>query len=194
MKRHFYVSDDLDDLEIIEQQLKQAGIATPQIHVLSEDDAGVKAHRLNDVEAVLRKDVVHGTERGALFGAIGAALILIVASVTGITDAITWVPPIFLAVVVLGFCTWEGGLIGIQEPHSDFIRFRDSLRAGNHILVVDVGPQQEHILLKVTGEHPKLTPAGEGKAAPGWFISACGKFEQMIKGTVWRQHSNAIDK
>ena len=61
MKRHFYISDDLDDLEIIEHQLEGAGVITPQIHVLSEDDAGIKAHRLNDVEAVLRKDVVHGT-------------------------------------------------------------------------------------------------------------------------------------
>lgn len=186
MKRHFYISDDLDDLEIIEQQLEQAGVSTPQIHVLSEDDAGVKAHRLNDVEAVLRKDVVHGTERGAIVGIIGAGLILGVTWLTGIAATITWVPPIFLAVIVLGFCTWEGGLIGIQEPHTDFLRFRDTLRAGNHVLVVDVSQEQEHILLQVTGEHPKLTPAGEGPSAPGWFIGIRGKFEQLIKGTAWR--------
>ncbi len=186
MKRHFYVSNDLDDLEIVARQLEHAGIKTPQIHVLSEDDAGVKAHRLNDVEAVLRKDVVQGTARGAIVGAIGAALILCAAWLTGITEGITWLPPAFLAVVVLGFCTWEGGLIGIQEPHSDFVRFRDSLRAGNHILVVDISPEQEQSLLKVAGEHPKLTHAGEGRAAAGWFIGARGKFEQLVKGTAWR--------
>ncbi len=186
MRRHYYISDDLDDLEIIETQLEDAGVTTPQIHVLSEDDAGVQAHRLNDVEAVLRKDVVNGTERGAVVGIIGAAIILIAAWATGIAATITWVPPIFLAVIVLGFCTWEGGLIGIQEPHSDFIRFRDILRSGKHVLVVDVSQTQEHILRRVTGEHPKLAPAGEGPAAPGWFIGARAKFEQMIKGTAWR--------
>jgi len=186
MKRHYYISDDLDDLETIEHQLEEAGVTTPQIHVLSEDDAGVKAHHLNEVEAVLRKDVVHGTERGAVIGVIAAALVLFAAWATDITATITWVPPIFLAVIVLGFCTWEGGLIGIQEPHADFIRFRDSLRAGKHILVVDVSQAQEHILLQVAGKHPKLTPAGEGLAAPGWFLGARGKFEQMIKGTAWR--------
>jgi hypothetical protein len=186
MKRHFYISDDLDDLESIEKQLEDAGVTTPQIHVLSEDDAGVQAHHLNDVEAVLRKDVVHGTERGAVVGAIGAAIILLAAWATGITATITWVPPIFLAVIVLGFCTWEGGLIGIQEPHADFVRFRDSLHSGKHVLVVDVSQAQEHILLRVTGQHPKLTPAGEGHAAPGWFLGARARFEQMIKGTAWR--------
>lgn len=186
MKRQFYISDDLDDLELIEQQLEAAGVTTPQIHVLSEDDAGVKAHHLNEVEAVLRKDVVHGTELGAVVGVIGAAIILLAAWATGIAATITWVPPVFLAVIVLGFCTWEGGLIGIQKPHADFVRFQDSLRSGKHVLVVDVSLDQEHILHRVTSEHPKLTPAGEGQAAPGWFIGARGKFEQMIKGTAWR--------
>lgn len=188
MKRHFYISDDLDDLEIIEKQLEDAGVTTPQIHVLSEDNAGVKAHRLNDVEAVLRKDVVHGTELGAVVGVLGAAIILLAAWATGIADTITWVPPVFLSVIVLGFCTWEGGLIGIQKPHSDFVRFQDTLRSGKHVLLVDVSTDQEHILHQVTGAHPKLAAAGEGHSSPGWFLGARAIFEQMIKGTAWRQH------
>jgi hypothetical protein len=186
MKRHYYLSDDLDDLELIERQLEAAGVTTPQIHVLSEDDAGVKAHHLNEVEAVLRKDVVHGTERGAIVGAVGAAIILFAAWATGISATITWVPPIFLAVIVLGFCTWEGGLIGIQQPHADFVRFQDSLHSGKHVFFVDVYPAQEDTLRRVIGEHPKLAPAGEGPAAPGWFIGARTRFESMIRGTAWR--------
>jgi hypothetical protein len=186
MKRHYYISDDLADLELIQQQLENAGFIKPQIHVLSEDDAGVKAHHLNYVEAVLRKDVIGSTERGAIAGAIGAAVILGATWATGIADVLTWVPPIFLAVIVLGFCTWEGGLIGIQAPHSDFIRFRDNLQAGKHVLVVDANTAQEHTLRQVTSEHPRLTPAGEGSPAPGWFMSVRGKLEQMMKGTAWR--------
>lgn len=186
MKRHFYISDDLDDLELVEEQLETAGVTTPQIHVLSEDDAGVKAHRLNDVEAVLRRDVVHGTERGAVVGIIAAAIVLLAAAATGIADTITWVPPTFLAVIILGFCTWEGGLIGIQAPHSDFVRFQDTLRSGKHVLLVDVSQDQEHILQQVTGAHSKLSAAGEGHSTPGWFLGARAKFEQLIKGTAWR--------
>lgn len=189
MQRHFYISDDLDDLEIIEHQLEDAGVNTPQIHVLSEDDAGVKAHRLNDVEAVLRRDVVHGTELGALVGVCTAALILAIAWATGIAETITWVPPVFLSIIILGFCTWEGGFIGIQQPNHDFKRFEDTLRSGKHVLLVDVSAHQEHILQQVTSEHPKLRPAGEGHSTPGWFLGLRKLFETTIKDTAWRTTS-----
>ena len=45
-----------------------------QIHVLSHDDAGVAKHdHLHPVEAVLKKNVVHGTEVGAVIGVIGGS-------------------------------------------------------------------------------------------------------------------------
>jgi hypothetical protein len=34
--RHYFISDSLDDLEVFEEQLEAAGVATPQIHVLSQ--------------------------------------------------------------------------------------------------------------------------------------------------------------
>ena len=181
MKRHYYISDDLDDLEIVERDLENAGVTTPQIHVLSEDDAGLEEHHLHQVEAVLKKDVVHGTEMGAVVGVIGAAAVLGIAYMSGITETYTWVPAIFLAIVVLGFCTWEGGLIGIGEPHVDFKRFQDDLHAGKHILFVDVNPDQESILRRVIGEHPKLQDAGEGASTPGWVVGAQNKFAAFMK-------------
>ena len=181
MKRHYYISNDLDDLEIIEKQLEKNGVSTPQIHVLSEDDSGVQSHHLHQVEAVLKKDVVHGTELGAVVGAIAAAAILIAAGLSGLTETYTWVPPIFLAVIVLGFCTWEGGLIGIQEPHTDFRRFREDLEQGRHILFIDVDPEQEKILRDVVSEHPKLQDAGEGSSTPRWVVSAQNRWARFMQ-------------
>jgi hypothetical protein len=172
MKRHFYISTDLDDLEHVEQDLERAGVSTPQIHVLSEDDAALDEHHLHKVEGVLKKDVVHGTEIGAIIGVIAAAAILALAYFSGLTETYTWVPPIFLSVVVLGFCTWEGGLIGIQEPHVDFKRFQDQLHEGKHVLFVDVPLDQEDILTSVIANHPKLESAGEGASTPGWVVGA----------------------
>jgi hypothetical protein len=185
MKRHYYVSDDLDDLEEIENQLEAAGVTTPQIHVLSEDDAGLEEHHLHKVEAVLKKDVVHGTEIGAVVGVLGAAIIIGGTWMTGLHETYTWVPAIFLSIIVLGFCTWEGGLIGIQEPHVDFRRFQDDLQKGKHILFVDADPDQEDILKKVVGEHPKLTDAGEGSSTPGLVVKAQGWFPR----SMWRVKS-----
>jgi ferredoxin-NADP reductase len=36
MKRHFYISDNLDSLQAIEQELEDGGVDTAQIHILSQ--------------------------------------------------------------------------------------------------------------------------------------------------------------
>ena len=53
MKRHYFISDNLDDLDRIEVELERRGVNKPQIHVLSRDDAGVDTHKhLHNIEAV----------------------------------------------------------------------------------------------------------------------------------------------
>ena len=181
MKRHYFISDNLDDLAATERDLEAMGISKPQIHVLSDDDAGLAVKHLHQVEAVLKKDVVHGTARGAAIGVAGAAAILLLFWVAGLTDKFTWLPPIFLSIVVLGFCTWEGGLLGIQQPHVDFRRFQEELRKGRHILLVDVDATQENRLRQVTRAHPALQAAGEGEATPGWVIGTQQKWSRFME-------------
>jgi hypothetical protein len=181
MKRHYFISTDLNDLKTVEQDLERAGVSTPQIHVLSEDDTGVETHRLHEVEAILKKDIIRGTGLGATIGVVVAAAILLTAWFTGITATYTWLPAIFLAVIVLGFCTWEGGLIGIQEPHAEFRRFQGQLRDGEHILFVDVSADQESTLQSVVHRHPKLEGAGEGASTPGWVIGAQQKWTRFVE-------------
>ena len=61
MKRHFYVTEDLDDLERIEEELENRGVQRPQIHVFSRDDTAVENHdHLHNVESVFKKNLVHG--------------------------------------------------------------------------------------------------------------------------------------
>ncbi len=181
MKRHYFISQDLDDLAAMERDLHAAGITPPQIHVLSNDDASVTLKQLHQVEAVLRKDVVHGTELGAAVGIACAGAILLLFWISGLADSYTWVPPIFLAIVVLGFCTWEGGLIGIQEPHVNFRRFQDELELGRHILLVDIDEHQEQALRHLAVAHPALEAAGVGESTPGWVIGAQQKWSRFME-------------
>lgn len=39
MERHFFASDSLRDLEVLEMELEQLGVVRPQIHVLSNLDS-----------------------------------------------------------------------------------------------------------------------------------------------------------
>mgnify|MGYP006190267565 CR=1 FL=1 len=182
MLRRYFVSEDLTELKTVEHELEQQGINTEQIHVLSEQDANIELHQLPEVSPVLKSDVVHATERGAIIGVIGALLVLLIAYALGWTGtAAGWIPFIFLAIVVLGFCTWEGGFIGIQEPNTHFKQFKDILKQGKHVLFVDVDLQDEAILNRTIRRHPQLQLAGSGAGTPGWLIKARVQFRRFIK-------------
>ncbi|MEX1664875.1 NAD/FAD-utilizing enzyme [Zhongshania arctica] len=181
MKRYYFLTDNLDKLSTVEQDLASNGISKPQIHVLSRDDSGVHKRKLNDVEAVLRKDVVQAMERGALIGLAAAALVLAVGHYSGATTSVGWMPFVFLSIVMLGFFTWEGGLFGIQEPHHDFKRFEQALAAGRHLLLIDIEEKDHNILSSVTAYYPELEFSGTGNGSPGWFIGLQNKWRNFVE-------------
>ncbi len=169
--RHYFIGTDLDDLEVFEEQLEDAGVGTPQIHVLTNDETGAANHKhLNEVTSLAKKDVVHAAEVGALIGLAGALLVLFVAAFADLPEAtVGWVPFVFLAIVILGFCTWEGGLFGIQESNVRFKRFDDALQEGKHIFFVDLRADQEPILRILIARHPNLESAGTEEGTPAWI-------------------------
>lgn len=182
MLRHYFVSEDLNEIAHVEKELTENGLSAPQIHVLSDNDAEVKNHNLNEVEAVLKKDVVRSTEIGALVGVFLSALSLLVAYSMGWTETQAgWIPFVFLAIVILGFCTWEGGFIGIQRNNVKFEKFQGLLKKGKHILLVDVPPSQEATVSRVIHGHPELKIAGFGEATPLWFIKSQESFKRFVK-------------
>ena len=173
MLRHYFISDNLDDLEVFEEQLEADGVSTPQIHVLSRNDTDVEHHHhLHEVQSLMKNDMIHLTMRGALVGLCAFVLVLSVAYFAGWTKtAAGWTPVIFLAVVLLGFCTWEGGLLGIQKPNHNFARFEKALSEGKHIFFVDLEPKQEAVLEKVLKFHPHVELAGTGPSTQQWLIA-----------------------
>lgn len=181
MKRYYFLTDDLDRLAEVEKDLLNNGITDPQIHVLSNDDSGVTRRKLHEVEAVLRKDVVQAMERGALMGVGAALLVLAVSFYSGVTATVGWVPFVFLAIVVLGFFTWEGGLFGIQKPHHDFKRFQEALGNGRHLLLIDIDKNEKNALERVTAHCPELVFSGTGSATPHWFIMLRNKWRNFVE-------------
>ena len=180
MKRHFYISNDLDDLENLEQDLERQQISRPQIHILSNSDADLEKHHLHQVESLFKKDVVHSTKLGFLVGLVMAALILGVTYLFNLVEGYLWIPVFFLAVIALGFCTWEGGLIGIQEPHHEYKKFQKLLAHGKHVLIVDVKPEQEELLEKTIRTHPRVKSAGTGEDVSDLLVGVQKQWNKFI--------------
>jgi hypothetical protein len=186
MKRHFFVSNDLDDLERFEEDLEREGIITPQIHVLSLDDTAVENRQhLHDVQSIMKKDVIHSGEYGLAVGVIAAILVLSITYFAGWYESPAgWVPFIFLAIILLGFFTWEGGFIGIQTFNSNFKRFKDELDAGKHLFFVDLTEDQEPILQKVVKAHPTARMAGTGRSTPHWIVTWQQRLKKLFTETL----------
>ena len=170
MKRHYFIGDDLDVVAAVERALMAKGVTAEQIHVLSLNDADAEQRHLHDVQSLMKKDVIHSAEIGALFGLVASIAVIAVAHLSGLAAKVGWVPFVFLAIVLLGFSMWEGGLIGIQIPNSRFRRFERALRAGEHVFFVDVDSSQEAHVHQVLTAHPNLRPAGTGPSLPRWLV------------------------
>jgi hypothetical protein len=186
MKRHYFISDDLDDLEEFEQELERGGISTPQIHVLTLDDTAAETHaHLHDVQSLMKRDVIHSGEYGLAVGVIGAILVLTVTYLAGwYTTQAGWIPFIFLAIIVLGFFTWEGGFIGIQTFNANFKKFKHELDAGKHLFFVDLTDDQEPILRRAIKNHPTAKMAGTGRSTPHWIVSMQQRMKRLFVETL----------
>jgi len=184
MYRHYFISNNLDDLDRIEDELEHRGIAKPQIHVLSKDDTGVETHKhLHNIESILKQDIVHGTIVGAMLGLVSAALVIAIGYFSKLPETFTWVPFYFLAIVMFGFITWSGGFYGIQTPHREFRRFQKDLNNGKHIFIVDVDSSQEGIINQIAANHPQLVDAGTGAATPRWIVMGQQNFRDFTSTT-----------
>ncbi len=184
--RHYFISEDLDDLDVFEQELEAKEVDTVQIHVLSLNDTEVENHvHLHDVTSIMKKDVIRSGEWGLGIGVIGAALVLIGAYFSGWTNtAAGWIPFIFLSIIVLGFCTWEGGFVGIQRKNKHFERFEKVLNEGKHVFFVDLLPEQEGILDELVARHPTLELAGTERGTPQWIMKGTKQIPHFLRETM----------
>jgi len=180
--RHYYVSDSLEDLEKVEEELQIHGIAYEQFHVLTNEHSELSHHsHLHEVPSLFQRDIVKSSLKGALVGIIIAPLLLFLASLSDLTATMGFMPFMFLAVVIFAFCTWEGGFLGIQRPNNEFVRFAKVLNEGKHIFFVDIARQEESKLSEVLKDHPKLQAAGMGEASPKLMMQVQHGWREFTK-------------
>lgn len=186
LKRQYWIGSDLDQLESIEQELEQSGTLRGQIHVLTLDDTSAENHhQLHDVQSLMKKDLIRSGMRGLVIGIVGAALVLTGAYLAGWTTTLAgWWPFVFLAIIVLGFATWEGGFWGIQTQNANFKRFEEALRQGKHLFFVDLAADQEGQLKEVMDRHAGAEYAGTGAANPHWAIVWQHRLKNFLTETM----------
>lgn len=170
--RHYFISSNLDDLDLFGKQLEKDAISPIQIHVLSKDAQGVNQRpHLYGVGSFMKLDIVRS---GLIGAAVGTCVFSTILMLTYYLDwyktGAGWAPFIFLALILFWFCIWEGGFIGIQRKNALFGKFKKVLKDGLHVFYVDLYPSQELALTQILKLHDKIILAGTGKADPTWLV------------------------
>ncbi len=174
MKRYYFIGDDLND-----RRHSRTGADRQGRRRGTDSRAESRRCRRRTAPAArcavadeARRHPLRRNRRADWTGASIAAIAI--AQVTGVAAKVGWVPFVFLAIVLLGFFTWEGGLIGIQLPNSRFRRFEKALRAGEHVFFVDVDARRRrHVAAGHGGARSCVPRARDRRRRDGW--SGCSR-------------------
>lgn len=184
MHRYYYISDSIEDLASVERALQNRNVKDSQIHVYGPDavDSELQLKHVHSISSLSKSDLVSSSIKGLLVGLLLAGVMLVIAYSSGWyqTEA-GWPPVIFLAIVLFGFCGWEGGLQGIQKPNAELSRFKNAISKGKLVFYVDIDDEQQTIVRDVVASHPGLRFAGDGSSSPSWLVHGQTQFQRFVK-------------
>jgi len=187
LQRYFYIGENLDDLEVLERELEEAGVERPRIHVLSQDDSAVEHHKdLHEVESIMKSDLLHSTVIGLLVGLLAGGLLLWLTWVFGwytLTGA-GWLPFVLGAAFLVVYFVGAGGFLGFQTHNHHFRAFERALNDNKHVFFVDLEPSRGATLEKIVQQHASLTPAGVAKSSPRWLVVGEQKMSHFLRETL----------
>ncbi|WP_075187590.1 hypothetical protein [Teredinibacter haidensis] len=181
MRRYYFLSNDLADIQRAEHDLYSAGYSFHQVHVLSGQDAELEKRHVHEVNPFAKLDILHSSLLGASIGVFLAAAVLLVGFVVRTETVVGWLPFVFLSIVVFIFSAWEGGFYGIQTGSAEFQRFKTLLAKGYHVLMVDCRKEDKVAMDSILAYHESLTDTGSGVARPSWLIASQKGFDAFVK-------------
>lgn len=158
MKHAYYLSEDLNELEQVHNELIETGLKDNDIHVLSDDEANVEIHHMRNVNPFMKTNVVRALLLGAGVGLVMGGLMMSVPFVFGFSASLGSIPFTLGALFLLGFATWEGGFLGLQKAHPKFSEVLNRIHKGKHLLIVDYSENKASQLGAVKSQHPALEP------------------------------------
>ena len=162
MKRLYYLTQSLDSVSKISDDLHREGLSDWNIHVLSKDAAGLYHRHVHGANLFQQNDLIHSGEMGAM---IGATLGILAGLMIDSLFALPMLVPAAVMVSATLFGAWSGGLVGITKENYKVKRFHDDLEKGQYLIMVDVhGTQELLVKQQVQRYHPEALLAAQGSS------------------------------
>ncbi len=162
MKQQYYITEDIDSVAHISDDLHSLGIDDRHIHVVGEDVDAMDAHHVHKAREIDRTDIVRSSERGMLIGILLGTLFLILATIYQPFGIVVEGPALVaVTVLIVGFCTWWGGIAGSYFDNYRIAAFHKAIESGKYLVMVDTDADQESAVRNMMStSHPEATWMG----------------------------------
>ena len=170
MIQHLYLLPDLNSSERLAGIIESSGVPHNRIHIAHKDHAEAQKRSLNDLNFLQEFDTIHSGERGFLVGAILAVLVGL--SVFEFLEGhpIASVITLFSCLIVLGYSTWLGGLIGASSDNYRLQPYHDHIERGGSVVLVDVDTRGDAELRSlVASSFPEAQAVGSSNTVDNPF-------------------------
>ena len=170
MKRLYYLTDTLNSVSQISDDLHNKGVTDWHIHVLSKDEAGLYHRHVHSAHLFQQNDVIHSGELGAMLGGTISLITVFVLCVIlpFISEPIPPMIPLIVAAIFTLFGAWSGGLVGSMRDNYKIAQFHDDIEQGKHLIMVDVHkPQEQQVRQQLRQYHPEALLAAIGSS---WIL------------------------
>ncbi len=137
MKCLYYLAPTLESTRAVSNDLHAVGVKDWFIHVISNDEAGLKKERIHSSNYIETFDFVRTGLLGAFIGFIAGMFgaILLMATQTFGTDI-----PIFAYLAVMLFATmfgaWAGGMFGVGVENKKLSQFHEDIQNGKYLILI----------------------------------------------------------
>ncbi len=137
MKTMYYLASSIGSADNIAHELERAGVKNWFIHIISNDESGIKKrhlHSSNYLETLdLMRDGIIGGLAGLIIGLIAVSLLVFLNPLGMQLPVVTYM---FIVVVLTLFGLWEGGLAGIASKNRKLAEFEKELSEGKYLILI----------------------------------------------------------
>jgi hypothetical protein len=171
MKQNYYMTEDVDCVEHISDDLHKIGIQDDHIHVVGENIDAIESHHLHAAREIDETDIVRSSERGGIVGIVLGTLFVLGASFYQPFGIVVEGPALVMCtLLIVGFCAWWGGIAGVYFDNYRISAFHDAIRQGKYLLMVDTKPAQEKaVRTMMSGQHPEAKWMGRNSTIANPF-------------------------
>lgn len=167
MKRLFYVTNDLDDAELIANEIGGMGVEEDNVYVVCRDESGITSHHLHGKGRVEETEIVNGSRnapKALLYSAIAVFVILFFVDRLFLS---TNLAPVIIAGIIATMAlaiihpatrAFDDYLVDVLNEHLD---------SGEVLIVVDVERKSADDVIHQMERHPKASMIAEGTSFLG---------------------------